>query len=374
MLYRKCNFACLVGILCIIGCGGSEETPAPVAAPPQPVPVAPAPVADTPKVPQVAKNTAPKPTQKTTPSEQVDPELLHQIGQQGNFEVVTDQSIIQSLNPDSMLAYAPPVGMSPQEFQILSHPNPVNVNQRGQFQLPAGFVEQPEFGYDSSGWPLRILCQADQSQMAYVPAGVAIQGSNTGTPNAAPEHAVYLDAYYIDVHEVTNAQFEAFRKYLSDVEQRAPLPATSEGQNPEFPVWGILWRDALGYCEAYGKQLPTEAEWEKAARGAGGFESPWGFGRPAWTKHREFGQITTTMSYPSDKSPYGVFDMAGNVGEWVADWYSPTAYQEAISTEGQTPPNWEGPKSSEPKFTRTYKGHQPEWKLWYRAGAGMTER
>jgi hypothetical protein len=155
--------------------------------------------------------------------------------------------------------------------------------------------------------------------------------------DAKPVHAVYLDAYYIDKTEVTNAQ------YADCVAAGAcpePLSDSSETRkeyygNPQFatcPVLRVTWDHANAYCRWRGRRLPTEAEWEKAARGPDGQFFPWGNTLPTCELanfNRCVGDTVAVGSYPEGASPYGALDMIGNVREWVNDLYAMTTYDDS---------------------------------------------
>lgn len=169
--------------------------------------------------------------------------------------------------------------------------------------------------------------------MVFIPAGEFIMGARDGGYDEQPERKVFLAGYYIDRFEVTFAQFYNFmaatghRKprlvgYLGNVETE-DLPLFMK---PLHPVVGVSWDDATDYCRWKGKRLPTEAEWEKAARGEDRRKWPWGNDeRPGYANllgEEDGFRYTAPVDYfKQDKSPYGVYDMAGNVMEWVADWY-----------------------------------------------------
>lgn len=141
-----------------------------------------------------------------------------------------------------------------------------------------------------------------------------------------PRHEVNLPTYYMDRYEVTNAQF---KRYVDAIKARPPR-SWPNGEMPpgreRHPVTHINWYEAQQYCAWAGKRLPTEEEWEKAARGADGREYPWGNdfdGEKANTGGAGVNDLAPVGTFPQGKSPYGVEDMAGNVWEWTADWYQP---------------------------------------------------
>lgn len=198
-------------------------------------------------------------------------------------------------------------------------------------------------------------------KMVFVPAGEFSMGSETGDADESPIHTVYLDAFYIDMYEVTNA------RYRFCVDAGACLPPTMDGShtrasyygNPafdDFPVMYISWEMAQAYCDWRGTKLPSEAQWEKAARGTDGRTYPWGEGIDCQRANyyqqvgADFiaciGDTSRVGSYESGQSPYGAYDMTGNVWEWVADWYGDTYYQESPSSN---PP---GPESGRARVVR----------------------
>ncbi len=168
----------------------------------------------------------------------------------------------------------------------------------------------------------------DGMELVYVPAGNFIMGLNGLPMDQEPEHEVYLDAYWIDRSEVTNAMYRLCvqAKVCSSPDWDKYYPYE---QFQEYPVVYISWTQAREYCEWAGRRLPTEAEWEKAARGTDARIYPWGNNEPTsdlLNFARINGDIMAVNSYPQGVSPYGVMDMAGNAWEWVADWYDAHYY------------------------------------------------
>lgn len=177
------------------------------------------------------------------------------------------------------------------------------------------------------------------ARQAFIPAGDFQQGSDTGQRNEAPARIVWLDDYWLDETEVTNAlyaQFVAASGHLTQAEQNGseytwhqPYGADSNLDGlAKHPVTLVSWDDAAAYCAWAGGRLPTEAEWEKGARGDTRREYPWG---AQWSATRAnsnnvrdgYPQTAPVGSFPDGASIFGLLDMAGNVWEWVADWYAP---------------------------------------------------
>jgi formylglycine-generating enzyme required for sulfatase activity len=186
----------------------------------------------------------------------------------------------------------------------------------------------------------------DGAPMALVQAGEFTMGSNE-VEDEQPIHQVHLDAFYIDKFEVTTSRYASFLKAT----QMAAPRRWSEARLPQDgnrPVIGVTWFMADNYCRWAGKRLPTEAEWEKAARGTDGRAYPWGneeptnergnFGKPRWAG---YDTLAPVGSFKSGDSPYGIADMAGNVWEWVADWYAANYYQTSPSKNPTGPSHGE---------------------------------
>jgi sulfatase modifying factor 1 len=167
--------------------------------------------------------------------------------------------------------------------------------------------------------------------MVEIPAGPFIMGNDEGDAEDAPAHEVDLPTFEIDKFEVTNADFAVFAdetSYVTFAEKQGMSSWRDEWGIGEdnHPVVAVTWEDAKAYCEWLGKRLPTEAEWEKAARGTDGRIFSWGNKwdpNKANVKDRGLRGTAAVGSFGEGASPYGVEDVVGNVWEWTADWYQP---------------------------------------------------
>lgn len=240
----------------------------------------------------------------------------------------------------------------------------------------------------------------DGVEMVRIPAGPFLMGSDLSDPNinnARPRHEVYLDEFFVDKTEVTNGQFKRFvdaTAYRTTAQQKgasygwtpdkgwywglfggaswqSPYGPNTTSE-PTFPAIHVAWSDAEAYCRWAGKRLPTEAEWEKAARGADERRFPWGDtpdrSRFHWVGSEAMRKFTETRvksgvapvgSYPSGASPYGVLDLAGNVAEWIQDWFAQDYYSRSPTR------NPVGPDTGELRVVRG--GSWSESSLYLRA-------
>jgi len=241
------------------------------------------------------------------------------------------------------------------------------------------------------------ISETDGMTLVFVPGGDFTMGSDSSSfASERPVHTVFLDSYWLDQTEVTNAMFGTFvaqTGYQTDAEKtgssngynpdtaKTELTQGADWQHPqgpdsslsdlaEHPVVHVSWNDARAYCEWAGRRLPTEAEWEKAARGTDGRTFPWGndfdgtrlnfadVNLEAYWGNSSFNdgyQLTSPVgSYPLGASPYGALDMVGNVWEWVNDWVDEAYYQSSPSS------NPGGPDSGEYRIVRGGSWHDPE--------------
>ena len=172
--------------------------------------------------------------------------------------------------------------------------------------------------------------------MVLVPHGEFTMGSQDHKDEKP--HNVVLDSYYIDKYEVSNMDYKGFMKAT---QHAAPAywddPRLSKS---EQPVVGVNWYDASAFCEWKGKRLPTEAEWERAAKGPNGSAHyPWGHTLDETKANygQKVGKTTAVDSYPAGVSGYGAYNMAGNVFEWVSDWYDPSYFNLSPALNPQGP-------------------------------------
>ncbi|MDZ4262475.1 MAG: SUMF1/EgtB/PvdO family nonheme iron enzyme [Pseudomonadota bacterium] len=172
---------------------------------------------------------------------------------------------------------------------------------------------------------------AEPNAMVHIPAGKFIRGTDYRLPDEGPRHEVTLPGYYIDKYEVTNLQY---KKFIDATKRRSPdhfVNRTFPEGKADHPVTFVSWFDAKEYCEWTGKRLPDDKEWEKAARGGDGRVFPWGSefsidkaNTPVrWAALNLKGDTTPVGAFEGGKSPYGLYDMTGNVWEWTSSWYEP---------------------------------------------------
>ncbi len=178
----------------------------------------------------------------------------------------------------------------------------------------------------STAAPEQTVTGKDGAPLVLVPAGNFTMGDD----EESPRHELYLDAFYIDRFEVTTARYAKFLAATGSAHPPDGWEKLDLNRGAELPVVGVDWNDAVAYCRWVARRLPTDAEWEKAARGGDGRRYPWGDATPtsAHANHQNAspeaydGGLTAVGAHPTGRSPYGVDDLAGNAAEWVADWYA----------------------------------------------------
>ena len=291
--------------------------------------------------------------------------MVSDLAQRFEIEATSGQ-----LPTDQFLIVVAETGLDSTQFVVDSARVDHVPQRKTGFALPSGFEELKEYGYSPAGLPLRILCTKTNSQLALVPAGLGIIGTNEGPAESQPSISVEIDSFYMEVVEVTVRDFEKYRVDQREKKKTVPPAPINPSAPPQTPVLGVSWGVAVGYARWAGMELPTEAEFEKGSRGPLGFRTPWGDGKALWSNR----PITATGVVPTDKSSYGIFDLAGNALEWCADLYSPTAHTEATSSSTRdVPHNWAGPKKVREMGLRVVKGNLSgsDWSSWNRQGKDM---
>ncbi len=175
-----------------------------------------------------------------------------------------------------------------------------------------------------------------KENMALIPQGEFTMGSADHSDEIP--HQVVLDSYYMDKFEVSNKDYKEFMKSTGH-------PAPAYWDDPRLnksnqPVVGVNWYDGNAFCEWKGKRLPTEAEWERAAKDPDGSHYPWGhkIGPTKANYGQNVGKTKPVDAYPEGVSGYGMYNMAGNVFEWVSDWYDPNYFKVSAALNPQGPP------------------------------------
>lgn len=178
----------------------------------------------------------------------------------------------------------------------------------------------------SSGEPAQTIKGNDDAPLMLVPAGNFTKGDDV----ESPQREIYLDAFYIDRYEVTTGRYAKFLAATGSVRPPDGWESLALERGGELPVIGVDWSDAAAYCKWAARRLPTDTEWEKAARGTDGRTYPWGNGSPTLEHANHVnaspeayaGGLKNVGTHGAGRSPFGVDDLAGNAAEWVADWYA----------------------------------------------------
>ena len=219
-----------------------------------------------------------------------------------------------------------------------------------------------------------LLPEANVRLMKSVPAGSFVMGGRDeeSPSNERPSHTVYLSGYYISPYPVTN---QDYREFIQVTGHRTPIHwqrgtfPTGMGQHP---VTNVSWQDAMAYAEWRGARLPSEAEWESGARGQDERPYPWGsrfVEGERCNSNNMVGTTTPVDEFPDGKSPYGLYDMAGNVYEWCQDYYDEEYYRSS------PPANPKGPEGGQERVIRggSFSETRPGVRCTHRAGASETQ-
>ncbi|MFO0698435.1 MAG: SUMF1/EgtB/PvdO family nonheme iron enzyme [Nitrospira sp.] len=247
-----------------------------------------------------------------------------------------------SSGPGEVAQYQSPVRSSTTRSEAVTPPPVPEPKQ------PAATATQEKPAVKQGTGLAKTITGKDGAPMVLVPAGDFIMGSREeekiASKDEQPAHQVYLDAYYIDQNEVTTAQYAKF--FMTTNRSQPEYWSTNVmREHGSKPVVGVDWNDVTAYCAWAGKRLPTEAEWEKAARGIDQRLYPWGNMAPSMQRanfrhccnFKNYGVLTDVGLFEQGKSPYNTYDMAGNVWEWVSDWYEATYYGESPNRNPKGP-------------------------------------
>ncbi len=220
-----------------------------------------------------------------------------------------------------------------------------------------------------------LVREGDKMPMVLIPDGTFLMGASQSDPNVgfdeSPEHEVQINAFYMDKYEVSVSQYAIFlnalgtyndachsidcawprgligyTSYLLEIEEDDNRRYEAMAGFEDYPINHVSWFGADAYCQAMGARLPTEAEWEYAARGDDGRTYPWGNEPPDQTRavfqSLTYDDMRPVDALPDGASPFGIFGMAGSMWEWVSDWYDPTYYENSPTNNPQGPDDGEG--------------------------------
>lgn len=215
-----------------------------------------------------------------------------------------------------------------------------------------------------AGWILatreRSNVGRDGAPLVKIPAGRVVMGDDVW----APLREVYVDEFYLDQLEITTSRYDKFLRATGALSPPDYWEEVDLKRDADLPVIGVSWTDADAYCRWIGRRLPTEAEWERAARSDDARPFPWGEQEPSQDRANfaksatgaYAGGLDTVGAHPAGISPFGVHDLAGNVSEWVADWYA-----ESFSVDDVRNPK--GPGSGAGRVIRGSGWHDPAERL-----------
>jgi formylglycine-generating enzyme required for sulfatase activity len=264
---------------------------------------------------------------------------LHAVTQMPDFEAVVADPCAAPAPPPARNTVAPrpaAAGSEPWWAQAAALQPNTTPHGRPSSALPGWMASLPSPAPRPGQGRVNPI---DGMQMLWIPAGDFLLGSKGDRGPESPQRRISLDGYWIGRFPVTVAQY---RKFCEQTYRKMPAKPPW-GWRDDHPMVNVDWNDAMAYCLWAGVRLPTEAEWEKAARGPNGREYPWGSAWNARNVHASrpgaarAGSTAPVGSYPQGASPFGILDMVGNVWEWCADWYDRSAYKTAPSRNPQGP-------------------------------------
>jgi formylglycine-generating enzyme required for sulfatase activity len=213
-----------------------------------------------------------------------------------------------------------------QVYRIAQTRRRAKFNKAAAMLVVASIVCAGAYSYLKFRGPAVEIIGQDGAAALIVPAGNFVMGDDV----ESPVREIYLDSFYIDKYEVTISQYAKFLKASGGARPPEGWPQLHLESAGALPIVGVEWHDAEAYCRWAGKRLPTESEWEKAARGEDGRRYPWGNEEPT-PAHANFGKsadgpytggLAPVENRTVGKSPYAIYDLAGNASEWVSDWFA----------------------------------------------------
>lgn len=264
-----------------------------------------------------------------------------------------------STSATSPAPVAPTFAPTPPPTPIVSRP------------LPSGYRPKYDFPIHPSGWPTRIVSDRDGAEMVLVPASTFLMGRDDGEVQERPTHEVAVSTFYIDLHEVTVRQFLSYLKESGRTLDASKIAPSDRPMPDDLPVVNISARDAKAYCTWMKRRLPTEAQWELAARGPEGRVSYWNGDLPRKDPVKGPRTMEPVMSLATDVSPFGAFDLSANAWEWTSEYYDSKYYQQFRKLVIDPA----GPKESPARLAKaTVKGGSKAGILTWREGLGVEQK
>jgi formylglycine-generating enzyme required for sulfatase activity len=217
-------------------------------------------------------------------------------------------------------------GVADQVYRIAQTRRRAKLKKTAAMLVVASILCAGAYGYWKFREPAVEMIGQDGAVALMVPGGNFVMGDDL----ESPLREIYLDSFYIDKYEVTVSRYAKFLQVTGGARPPEGWQQLNLESAGALPVVGVDWHDADAYCRWAGKRLPTESEWEKAARGADGRSHPWGNDEPT-AAHANFGKsahspyaggLAPVEGHAAGKSPYGIYDLAGNASEWVSDWFA----------------------------------------------------
>lgn len=308
----------LLPLLSLVGCGGGDE--------PAPTTQAPPPVARMPKPNRALERPAINAQPRERPQPASEPlgwnPAREPLAKVGAFAVdpepgfAIDDLATPPRQTEPVTVVPPPEGYDREAF-AMARPNVTRATQ----PPPSGFrADSTEGG--AGGYPKAIVHEQTGHRLALIEGGTFTRGSDDD-PTARPPHPVRVSPFYLSEAEVTVGEYEPYVRQTDGAREPVNAGASDE------PAVGLMWRDASGWTRWAGGRLPTEAEWELAARTTRSLDNVWGNGRPIFRTDRQAGEVRTVRSEPEDRTRDGVYDLAGNAREWTEDQFDERSYEKA---------------------------------------------